>query len=774
LFLIKPFDHFFGKVLLTISSLLLFILIGIGFSYIYLEVNLPDVETLKDIHFQEPLRIYSTEGKLIEEFGSKRRIPVDINKIPKILIDAILATEDQRFFEHPGIDLPGLIRAAINVIKTGQKRQGASTITMQVARNFFLTKKKTYARKIKEILLAIKIDKELSKEKILELYLNKIYFGQGAYGVAAAAKTYYNKELQDLSLAQNAMIAGLPQAPSRINPITNPKAAIKRRKHVLNRMLGENAITRKEFFDALQQPITAKFYNKQIEVMAPHAAETIRRMLYKQFGNIIYTSGYKIYSTINSQRQGAANSALKKALEDYDKRHGYRGAMDNVSEYELIDWKKYSKTETHIPAMVVEISDEGINAITEDKQLAKISFKSMLWARKQLTNGRLGRKLAHPSEAVKIGDIIHVTELNNGTWKLNQIPEVAGGLVAIDPENNQIEALVGGYDFNLHSYDHVTQAKRQPGSSFKAFIYAAALEKGYSLATRINDAPIVKQDHSQDNLVWRPQNDNRKFSGLTSLRKGLTLSKNLVSIRLLESIGLDYARPFIAKFGFSLEDIPNSLSIALGSASVTPISLATGYCVFANGGKQAKPYLIKEILNSKGEVIFSKEQVTQDSPPVEQIISPQVSYLITDVLANSIQYGKTGRMTRAKLNRLDIAGKTGSTNSNKDAWFAGYHSSLVAISWVGFDKPKSIHEYGYKAALPMWLDFMAMALQNVPEKPAIEPPGIISVRIEPDTGLLASSEHPDSFFELFREENAPTTYIQSDDIATSKMSNYLF
>ncbi len=774
--LLKPFEHFFSKSLLTLASLLLSFLIFMGLAYIYLEINLPDVETLKDIHFQEPLRIYSADGKLIEEFGSTRRIPIEISEVPKILINAILATEDQRFFEHPGIDLPGLIRATINMIKTGEKRQGASTITMQVARNFFLTRKKTYARKIKEILLAIKIDKELSKEKILELYLNKIYFGQGAYGVAAAAKTYYNKELKDLSTAQHAMLAGLPQAPSRINPVANPKAALKRRKHVLNRMLDENVITKQEYLYTIQQPVTAKFYNRQIEVHAPHAAELIRKILYKQFGDDLYYSGYKIHSTIKQDKQYFANLSLKNSLDNYDRRHGYRGALDNHSNQdEQIKWDKYPKTNTHKLAIVIAIDDSKIIAKLENSLVIKIELQNIVWARKSLSGGKRGKKIEHPNEVVKIGDIIHVRQKTNSEWKLSQIPEIQGGLVAINPQTNQVEALVGGYDFNLHSYNHVTQAKRQPGSSFKPFIYAAALEKGYSLAYKINDAPIIKQDQSQDNLVWRPKNDNHKFSGLTSLRKGLMLSRNLVSIRLLESIGLDYARPFIANFGFSIKDIPNSLSIALGSANVTPMDLATSFCAFANGGKKAYPYLINKILNSKGQIIYSKQQqLEEENKPAKQVLSPQVAYLITDVLISSLHHGNTGRTVKTKLNRLDIAGKTGSTNNNKDAWFAGYHQSLVAISWVGFDTPKSIYEYGYKAALPMWLEFMSQALKNVPEKIIPEPTNIVRVRIEPRTGLLASSENAGSFFELFREKNAPKTYAQAEDLDAANMTEYLF
>ncbi len=786
MFLIKPFDNFLSKIMLACSSLLLFVLISIGLAYIYLEINLPDVETLKDIHFQQPLRIYSKDAKLMAEFGTKRRTPITLEEVPKPLIDAILATEDQRFFDHPGIDLPGLVRAAINLIKTGSKSQGASTITMQVARNFFLSKRKTFTRKINEILLAIKIDKELPKDKILELYLNKIYFGSGAYGVAAAAQVYYNKKLSELKLSQFAMIAGLPQAPSRINPIANPKSALKRRHHVLNRMLDENLITKKQYKDADNDPITATFHRKQIQLHAPYVAELIRAILHKHFGDAIYTSGYKIYSTIDSIKQVNANKALVQSLEKYDKRHGYRGPVDHVNNGEEIDWDKYEKTAKHFPCVVTEVNEKNIIATSPSEETIEVPFQNMQWARKQLPKGNLGKKLENPADVLSVGDIIHVQLEQDGSYSLSQIPEIEGGLVAINPNNDNIEALVGGYDFSRHKFNHVTQAKRQPGSSFKPFIYSAALEKGYTLASIINDAPVVQKDQSQDNFLWRPKNDNRQFKGLTSLRQGLTSSINLVSIRLLDSIGLEFGRTFAAKFGFPIKEIPKSLSIALGSASVTPLSLATGYCSFPNGGKKSKPFLVDLILDSRGKILLNKEDKSckncvdnSSKANAEQVISPQIAYLMTSVLKGTIHRGRTGWLSKKHLNRTDIAGKTGSTNNNKDAWFAGFNPSLVTVTWVGFDNPKSIYEYGSRAAFPMWLEFMKATLKNKPEIDTIEPKGMVRARIDPKSGLLASSDQEDSFFEIFREEYAPSMHTnrsaKNDETSTNTSAvKYLF
>ena len=579
------------------------------------------------------------------------------------------------------------------------------------------------------------------------------------------------KVLEELSLAQIAMLAGLPQAPSRINPIANPKAALKRRKHVLGRMLDENVITKKQYQEALDSPITAKYYPKQIELSAPHAAELIRNVLYTHLGDIIYTSGYKVYSSIDSEKQTHANRALIQGVEEYDLRHGYRGPLDNSIDIESVNWEKYPVTDKLQLGYVADIHEDSVSIITKDHQLQTIPFSNMSWARKALKNGYLGNHPQKPSDILHIGDLIHVADTKNG-WKLAQIPEVEAGLVAIDPKTDEILALVGGYNFNLNRYNHVTQAKRQPGSSFKPFIYAAALEKGYTLTTKVNDAPIIKKDQSQDNLIWRPQNHNHKFTGMTSLRDGLFRSKNLVTIRILESIGIRYALDQISKFGFDTKEFPASLSIALGTPNLTLIDLAAGYAAFANEGIPAKPYLISKIVNPKGDIIFTKDNLSLSEK--KPAISKQVAFLITSVLKEIVQKGRTSVMAKQLINRVDIAGKTGTTNNHKDTWYAGFNKDVVAISWLGFDVPKSVHEYGWKSAFPIWLYFMAGALKNTPEQEQVEPSNIVKVRIDPQTGLLANSDQENSYFELFREEYAPTKYAKSNHTSSEETVNYLF
>lgn len=751
----------------SFASIFLFLCIALGLVYIYLVSNLPDVESLKNVTLQEPLRIYSSEGKLIAEMGTKRRIPTTIDKIPPTLIKAILATEDQRFFDHPGIDMAGLLRAGINLLKTGDKSQGASTITMQVARNFFLSRQKTFARKINEILLAIKIDQDLPKKKILELYLNKIYFGQGAYGVVAAANVYYGKSLNKLSIAQLAMIAGLPQAPSKINPVTSPELALKRRNHVLKRMLDEKVLTKQEYTAAVSSSMTAKYHGRKIELEAPYVAELIRKSMLESLGEIAYNSGYKIYLSIKQTEQVAANEALARALHEYDMRYGYRGPIDNVAidEIEKLDWQQYPQIPHHLVAVVTNIHADHIVVTDASKQQYTVSFKDMEWARKAKdSKGIIGEKPTGPEDVVAFGDVIHIKQKQK-RWVLSQLPKAQGGFVAINPKTGRIIAMVGGYNYQLNKFNHVTQAKRQSGSIFKPFIYAAALENGYTLASKINDAPIVKQDQSQDNFLWRPQNHNRTFTGMISLRKGLMLSRNLVSIRILESIGISRAKDTLADFGFEKADIPNSLSIALGSADVSIIDLAYAYCVFANHGNAVNQHLLESIVSPKGTVVYE----TKDMPTIRnRAISPQTAYLITNVLQDTIQYGITGRVTKTQLTRSDIAGKTGSTNDNKDAWFAGFTPSRVAISWVGFDQPQSLHEYGSSAALPMWLYYMKAVLQNQPVEVFKEPSGLTRVRID-------DNEQGDGYFELFRSNNAPKTEnTKTTAPAPVSQTDYLF
>ncbi len=754
-------------------------------TYLYLEQQLPDVEVLKDIQLQVPMRIYSSDNKLIAEFGNKRRIPVPIQQIPKQLINAVLATEDQRFYEHPGVDLFGLMRAAGQLIMTGQKEQGGSTITMQVARNFFLTRRKTYTRKLKEILLAIKIDRELSKDKILELYLNKIYLGNRAYGVGAAAQVYYGKPLAKLTLPQLAMIAGLPKAPSAINPLANPVAAKKRRNHVLERMHEQGYIDFDTYQKALNTPLTAKYHGLSTQVYAPYVAEIIRKELLAQYGKAAYTHGLNVYTTVNSKLQNAANQALRENLIAYDRRHGYRGPEHNLGIPNAKNRTQWQGSLRQIPtinglqaAAILQLDQQSAQALLADDTVITIPWQGLSWARRELANNKYrGPQPKQASDILQLGDVIRVNETKKGQWQLAQVPQVEGAQVALNPKNGAITALVGGFDFRRSKFDRVTQAMRQPGSNFKPFIYSAALSKGFTLASLINDAPVVLNDSGQEEL-WRPQNDTRRFYGPTRLRIGLIKSRNLVSIRLLEMIGIPYARNYITRFGFQSDQLPNGLSLALGSGLVTPLEIADGYATFANGGYKVTPFIIDHITDTQGQLVYQiqptiacetciadNSTATTKTNSAPRVITPQNAYLITSALQDVIQAG-TGRAARV-LKRSDIAGKTGTTNKQIDAWFSGYNGDIVATSWVGFDQPRSLYEYGAQAALPMWIAFMKVALNATPLATLPQPPDIVTMRIDRKTGLPTDASDKDSTFEIFRAQNAPRkTMTAANDHST--------
>lgn len=790
-------NYFLRRGLWSLLSICLLMLMLFAIVFLYLESQLPDVETLKEVKLQVPLRIYTSDKRLIATYGEKRRLPVDYNDVPKDLVYAILSTEDQRFFEHPGVDVFGLGRAAFQLIRTGRKSQGGSTITMQVARNFFLSRKKTFLRKFNEILLAIKIDKELSKEKILELYLNKIYLGNRAYGVGAAARVYYGKSLKELSLAQLAMIAGLPQAPSSQNPLANPKAALKRRNHVLLRMLEEGHISQEQYDEAVQAPLTAQYHGRRATVSAPYVAEMIRQALYEHFGGEAYTKGYKVYTTIDSKLQKASNTALETALLDYDSRHGYRGPVEHLADISQISDAELSKqlkkhpsfNQQLIPALVTRIENKSIHCVLADHENITIEWQGIKWARKAFKKG-LGTWPSSATEVVKVGDIVYVSPSAKGHWRLAQLPTVEGAFIALSPKDGAIYALTGGFNFYKSKFNRVTQAERQPGSSFKPFIYSAALAKGYTLASLINDAPVVVDDPSQEDL-WRPQNDNHRFNGPTRLRQGLVRSRNLVSIRLLKGMGIDYAIKYLQRFGFSAEKLPKSLSLALGSLTISPLELATAYAVIANGGFKIEPYLIQQITDSSNHIILkakpriacshcyqpNSESTLSSDQQAPRVISEQVAYLMTQALQDVIQNG-TGRGAKV-LKRSDISGKTGTTNDQQDAWFAGFNSEIVSTAWVGFDNPQSLHEYGARVALPMWVDFMRVALANTPEVSMKAPTGIVSVRIDPKTGLRATASQKNSIFESFRKEFLPQEYSTIKPQSANKVSNnvandYLF
>ena len=781
---------FFFRLLSLLFTLFFIGVLSVAAVYFMLAPNLPDAEELRKVKLQIPMRVYSDEGLLMAEFGEKRRIPVEYDAIPPQLIDAFLAAEDDRFFEHPGVDYQGIIRAAYSLAVTGEKTQGGSTITMQVARNFFLSREKTYLRKLNEIILALEIEQTLSKEEILALYLNKIYLGSRAYGVGAAAEVYYGKTLDQMTLAEMAMIAGLPKAPSASNPIANPERALQRRNYVLSRMLEVGFIDKQEYQLAVAEPVTARYHSRDIEVYAPYIAEMVRTDLIDEYGDALYTDGIKVYTTINSVHQRAATKALQDALLAYDRRHGYRGAVDTIEFASIPDAEKaeqlldtFQSVGPLRASLVLSVNDETGEASVYIRRIGEVSlpFAGVSWAQPKLSTNSLGKKPQKVSDVLSPGDVVYLRQDEEQDWQLAQLPEVEGAMVALSPFDGAITALQGGFDFFHSKFNRALQSERQPGSGFKPFIYSAALEKGYNTASIINDAPVVFDDVGLEN-VWRPENYSGQFYGPTRLREALTHSRNLVSIRLMRDIGINYVIDYAKRFGFDPEQLPGNLSLALGSGSAAPIDMATAYAVFANGGYRVEPYIIKRIENTEGEILMAAEPYTvcetciaplndpatvnadteqamasqwMDFKPAERIITAQNAYLMNSMLRDVVRYG-TGRQALS-LGRNDLAGKTGTTNDQVDAWFNGYNPELVAISWVGFDNPRTLgrFETGGRAALPMWIDFMREALRSVPEEEFIPPVGMVTVRINPETGLLARTDSENAIFETFRADEVP-------------------
>ena len=828
------------------ATLTLVLLGGLGLlgAWLYLTPKLPDIESLREVKLQVPLRVYARDGSLIAEFGEMKRTPLKYAEFPPRLIQAILAAEDDRFFEHPGVDYQGLLRAAFHLIRTGEKGQGGSTITMQVARNFFLSREKTYLRKLNEILLALKIEDELSKQQILELYLNKIYLGKRAYGFAAAAQVYYGKTPAELTLPEMAMIAGLPKAPSRYNPVVNPERARVRRDYVLGRMHRLGFISDAEYQAALADPVHAEVHGQEVDLEAPYVAEMVRTIMVRRFGSAAYTEGYQVYTTIDPVRQRAANTALRDDLLAYDRRHGYRGVEGHVEPLgedvdDMAHWKAvladYRPSGNLEPAVVFALEEQAAWAWTADGRVAWLPWEKLSWARRYVDDNHLGPELERADQVLKVGDVIYVAPAERGCSWLAKKPTVSGALVSLAPDDGRIEALVGGFDFYDSKFNRVTQAQRQPGSSFKPFIYTAAIDKGYTAATIINDAPVVFEAPGLED-TWRPENYSGHFYGPTRLRQALIKSRNLVSIRLLRDIGIGYAVRYVRRFGFRRESLRRDLSLALGSGELTPLELARGYAVFANGGYRIEPWLIDYVLDSQGRVVMltrpdavcvpcadaeeaerkraeeaaaaraeageaepqptpeelaeqkareaeekarreaaearlaaldpaEREQVLQGPEPrryAPRVLSPQVAFIMNTMLRDVIRHG-TGRRALV-LKRSDLAGKTGTTNDQRDAWFAGFNPALVTIAWVGFDEPRPLgsHETGARAALPMWIDYMRAALAGTEEIPLVQPPGIVSVRIDARTGELATADSPETLFEYFRVDHVPTREAEAD------------
>jgi len=792
--------------------------LSLGVAYWLTAPRLPSVETLKAVRLQVPLRVYTADNRLIATFGETRRIPVKIDKIPTQLKQAFIAAEDARFYEHPGFDWQGVVRAGLHVVFSGgEKTQGASTITQQVARNFFLSSEKSYTRKLSELFLARRIEQALTKDEILELYLNKIFLGNRAYGVAAAAEFYYGKTLDQLTLSESAMLASLPKFPSTGNPLNNRTRAVERRNvYVLQRMLENRFITPEQFKLASAEPDLSYAHEPPIEVEAPYLAEMVRRDALERLGNDAMTDGYTIHTTLDSRAQDAANQALRDDLVSYDQRHGYRGPEAHVelaAGFTPADLDKrldpYHPVVGLIPGIVTESEEKSALVYLDDGQSVPLDLAAVAWARTYQDESHRGAAVKRVDAVLKVGDIVRLGRGADGKWKLTQVPAAQGALLALNPEDGAIIAEVGGFSYARSKFNRAVQSNRQPGSSFKPYFYAAAFEHGFTPASMINDAPIVFADPSKPNGLWTPQNDDGKFDGPMRLREAMVQSKNLVSVRLLDAIGVRYAREYVTRFGIPIDQIPDNLSMALGTASVSPLIMARGFAVFANGGFLVDPYFIDSISDRDGKEIYKAhpvvacrhcpERVIEDArlaaaqgagdkpdaiktsalSPIAsanaaalpaapggdagkpllapRVLDARIAYLIGSLLHDVVRRG-TGHDAMV-LKRNDLAGKTGSTNDHRDAWFTGYNDSVVASTWVGFDdfsslgRANGIGEFGAQAALPMWISFMRETTKGTPERPFEMPSGITTARIDPDTGQLASSGDGKSMLEVFKVED---------------------
>ncbi|KTC38039.1 peptidase, partial [Pseudomonas sp. ABAC61] len=756
---------FFGWSIVAVFCGLLLALSG---AFLYLSPGLPSVEALRSIQLQIPLRVYSSDGKLIAEFGEMRRTPIRFADIPPNFINALLSAEDDNFANHYGVDPSSLMRAATQLVKSGHIQSGGSTITMQVAKNFFLSSERSFSRKTTEILLALQIERQLTKDEILELYVNKIYLGNRAYGIEAAAQVYYGKSIRDVSLAQMAMIAGLPKAPSRFNPLANPARSKERRDWILGRMYKLGKITEAAYTEAVNEPLNASYHVPTPEVNAPYVAEMARAEMVGRYGSDAYTEGFRVTTTVPSDLQEMANTAVHEGLMTYDQRHGYRGPESRLPGKTQAAWSTELTKQRTIsglePAIVTLIEKNGVQVLTRNGQ-EHVAWETMKWARPFLNTNSMGAVPRQPSDVAQVGDLVRVQRQADNSLKFSQIPVAQGALVTLDPQNGAIRALVGGFAFEQSNYNRAMQAKRQPGSSFKPFIYSAALDNGYTPASLVNDAPIVFVDEYLDK-VWRPKNDTNTFLGPIRMREALYKSRNLVSIRLLQSMGVDRTIDYISKFGFNKQDLPRNLSLALGTATLTPMEIATGWSTFANGGYKVTPYIIDKIESRNGEQLFSANppSVPNGNTASSGIAAPEQGFTVNTVagdnpvqptaqapaVAERIIDGRTAyilnSMLEDVLGRSDLAGKTGTTNESKDAWFSGYNADYVTTVWTGFDQPESLgrREYGGTVALPIWMNFMGAALKDKPPHTQPEPEGILSLRVDPVSGRAAAPGTPNA------------------------------
>jgi len=838
--------------------------ISAGFLIIQTNANLPNAQNIKNVRLKVPLRVYSADGLLISEFGNERRKPIAIEYFPQGLIDAVLASEDDNFYDHRGIDISGLFRAAISNFRSGATQQGASTITMQVARNFFLSREKTYARKLNEVLLAIKLEQILSKDQILALYLNKIFLGHRAYGFGAAADVYYGRELNDLSLAEIAMLAGLPKAPSSNNPLRNEFRALNRRNYVLNRLLNLDKISEERYLKAKAAPITAEKHGKESGLEAPHIAEMVRAELIEQYGEEVYWQGLDVYTTILAKEQNAAASSLREGLQAYDRRHGFRGPIarleaelselnrvntDNNLENENDDiglrytelLSEFPNSQEQVPALVTETSEQTAILQTKNFGQVELLLDDSKWARRHLTANKLGDRPTSMAELLKVADVVYIqpilsekeptglidelAEVEPIKWRLSQIPNIGGALISIEPRSGRILSLVGGYDFFLNKYNRAVQSIRQPGSNIKPFIYSASLDKGFTPATLISGGPIVMTDAAHGTL-WRPENYSGKFFGPTRIREALSKSLNLVSIRLLRSIGIPYAREYLERFGINMNRFSSTLTMALGSGGITPLEMVGAYGVLANTGYRVEPYFIDYIANRDGEIIYRAKQVnlcdecyqqylevdeelevevveqidettnevineltaeeiiidnelieTENPQPESElgfvqeiydaprVMSEANNYLTVSMLKDVVRRG-TARKALA-LERQDLAGKTGTTNDYIDAWFTGFNSQLATTVWIGFDEPTTLGkgEAGSVAALPIWVNYMRTALEGIEQDTQEVPYFMEEGFVNRNTGERTDEFDPDAVIEYFPiEELLPNTFGELSEI----------
>lgn len=747
--------------------------------------TLPSIGELEEKRLKVPLRVYTSDSQLIAEFGDEKRVPIKIDEVPEQLIQAILSAEDHAFLYHRGVDFQGILRAAIANLRSGAHSQGGSTITMQVARNYFLSPEKTYTRKVKEVLLAFKLERELTKKEILELYLNKIFLGNRAYGFAAAAQIYYGKNLKDLALAEVALLAGLPKAPSRDNPLANPENALDRRNYVLRQMNKLGYVDDATLELTLRAPLTASKHAVRYDVEASYVAEMVRQELFKSYDEKAYGGGFHVYTTIDARHQAAANRALRKGLLEYERRHGYRGATAHLTwrgtpDHDRFDdvLKDYRVLGGLVAGIVTETQEKSAMVYTQDGANVTVEWPGLAWARPYVDENTVGAAPKAAVNVVKPGDIVYLQyrEAEAGEppvaegWWLAQVPQVAGAVVALRPNDGAIVALAGGFDFYASSFNRAIQAERQPGSSMKPFIWTAALEKGFTPATTVSGAPIVIEDTNLEE-EWRPEDYSKKFFGPTRLRKALALSLNLVSVRLLRAIGVPYTLNYLEEhFGFEAAKLPRNLSLALGTASATPMQMTSAFTVFASGGFQVEPYFITRIEDADHRVLYqaSPTLACDDCVPAPvaqsnagsdsakptlraaaRKLSPEIAFLMTSMMRDVIREG-TGRAALT-LGRKDLAGKTGTTNEYRDAWFSGYNSDLVATAWIGFDQPAPLGraETGARAALPIWIDYMREALKDSPENPLVPPENIVKATVNSETGKPTDPSDPQAIEEYF-------------------------